>query len=99
AYWEIDSDYNGTHFVVSSLHFCGGDKKEFASWRKGLDNVASQFTRRNAERTLRVEFNDEMWDTLYGYCSEPIPYCPGRKICVRVVSQFGEEASKVIEMK
>ncbi|MCR5455752.1 MAG: site-specific DNA-methyltransferase, partial [Bacteroidales bacterium] len=99
AYWEIDSDYNGTHFVVSSLHFCGGDKKEFASWRKGLDNAASQFTRRNAERTLRIEFNDEMWDTLYGYCSEPIPYCPGRKICVRVVSQFGEEASKVIEMK
>ena len=99
AYWEMDSDYNGTHFVASSIHFCGGDKKEFDSWRKGLNNISSQLTRRNAERTLRLEFNDEIWDTLYDYRSEPIPYRPGRKICVRVVSQFGEEASKVIEMK
>ena len=98
AYWEMDSDYNGTHFVASSIHFCGGDKKEFESWRKGLNNISSQLTRRNAERTLRLEFNDEIWDTLYDYRSEPIPYRPGRKICVRVVSQFGEEASKVIEM-
>ena len=98
AYWEMDSDYNGTHFVASSIHFCGGDKKEFESWRKGLNNISSQLTRRNAERTLRLEFNDEIWDTLYDYRSEPIEYRPGRKICVRVVSQFGEEASKVIEM-
>ncbi len=98
AYWEMDSDYNGTHFVASSIHFCGGDKKEFESWRKGLNNISSQLTRRNAERTLRLEFNDEIWDTLYDYRSEPIPYRSGRKICVRVVSQFGEEASKVIEM-
>ncbi len=99
AYWEIDSDYNGAHFVTSSLHFCGGDKKEFASWRKGLDNISSQLTRRNAERTLSIEFNDEIWDTLYGFRSEPISYRQGRKICVRIVSQFGEEASKVLEME
>ena len=99
AYWEIDSEYNGTHFVVSSLHFCGGDKKEFEAWRKGLNNAASALTKKKAESTLRLEFNDELWDTLYGFESEPIPYEPGRKVCVRVVSQFGEEASKVIEMK
>ena len=99
AYWEIDTDYNGTHFVVSSLHFCGGDKKEFSAWRKGLDNIASQMAKRKAEHTLRLEFNDELWEKLYGFESEPIPYEPGRKVCVRVVSQFGEEASKVIEIK
>ena len=99
AYWEIDTDYNGTHFVVSSLHFCGGDKKEFDAWKKGLGSVASQMAKIKAEHTLRLEFNPEYWDTLYGFESEPIPYEPGRKVCVRVVSQFGEEASKVIEMK
>lgn len=99
AYWEIDTDYNGTHFVVSSLHFCGGDKKEFDAWKKGLGSVASQMAKQKAEHTLRLEFNPEYWDTLYGFESEPIPYEPGRKVCVRVVSQFGEEASKVIEMK
>ena len=99
AYWEIDSDYNGTHFVVSSLHFCGGDKKEFAQWRKGLDNVSSQLVKIKTEHTLRLTFNDELWDTLYGFESEPIEYRQGRKICVRVVSQFGEEASKVLEME
>lgn len=99
AYWEMDDNYNGTHFVVSSLHFCGGDKKEFEQWRKGLNNVASSLVKRKAEQTLRLEFNDEIWDTLYGFQSEPILYEKGRKICVRVVSQFGEEASTVIEMQ
>ena len=99
AYWEMDSDYNGTHFVVSSLHFCGGEKKEFEAWRKGLNDVAPKATKRNAEQTLKLEFNDELWDTLYGFESEPIEYRQGRKVCVRVVSQFGEEASKVIEME
>lgn len=99
AYWEMDSEYNGTHFVVSSLHFCGGDKKEFEAWKKGLNSAASSITKKKAESTLRLEFCDELWDTLYGFESEPIPYEKGRKVCVRVVSQFGEEASKVLEMK
>ncbi|MBP5315749.1 MAG: hypothetical protein J6Y87_07800 [Muribaculaceae bacterium] len=101
AYWEMDSDYNGTHFVVSSLHFCGGDKKEFEAWRKGLGGMATSLEKRKkeAEHTLKLEFNDEFWETLYGFQSEPIEYRQGRKICVRVVSQFGEEASKVLEMQ
>ena len=105
AYWEIDTNYNGTHFVVSSLHFCGDDKnakkkdRAFGKWEEGLEKIKSQMAKIKVEHTLRLEFNPEYWDTLYGFESEPIPYEPGRKVCVRVVSQFGEEASKVIEMK
>lgn len=97
-YWEIDDDYDGQQFNVSSLHFCGGSKKEFAAWRKGLEGIASQKTKKNAEQTLRLTFNDDAWDSLYGFESEPIQKVAGRKIAVRVVSQFGEEASKVIEV-
>ena len=50
AYWEMDSDYNGTHFVVSSLHFCGGEKKEFEAWRKGLGSMATSLEKRKKER-------------------------------------------------
>ena len=56
-------------------------------------------TKKKAETTLRLEMCDELWDTLYDFKSEPIPYEPGRKICIRVVSQFGEESSKVITME
>uniref|UniRef100_UPI003FEFCE2F hypothetical protein n=1 Tax=Alloprevotella sp. TaxID=1872471 RepID=UPI003FEFCE2F len=96
-----DDHYDGCQFVVTSMHFCGGDKKEFSDWRKGLDKMAkaSTKTKKKAENTLRLELSDELWDTLYDYRSEPIPYESGRKVCVRVVSQFGEESSKVLTMQ
>lgn len=101
AYWEIDNNYNGREFIVSGIHFCGGNKKEFSAWRKGLDKFAkaSTKTKKKAEKTLHLEFNDELWETLYDYRSEPIPYEQGRKVAVRVISQFGEESSKVLTME
>lgn len=100
AYWEMDDCYDGCQFIVRSIHFCGGDKKEFAAWRKGLDGLKKSYesTRRNAERTLKLEFSDELWDSLYGFKSEPIEYESGKKIAIRVVSQFGEESSKILKM-
>ena len=98
AYWEMDDNYTGGLFKVRSIHFCGGSKDDFAAWRKGLDTVAKDLAKKKAERTLRLEFNDEIWDTLYDFKSEPIPYEQGKKIAVRVVSQFGEESTKVLTM-
>ena len=99
AYWELDSNYDGQQFIVRSMHFCGGDHKEFAAWRKGLENASKAMTKINAERTLRMEFSEELWDRLYGFSSESIPYEAGRKIAVRVVSQFGEESTKVVTIE
>lgn len=99
AYWEMDDNYKGGLFKVRSIHFCGGDKKEFLAWRKGLDNVAKTMAKKKAERTLRHQINEEVWDTLYSFESEPITYEIGKKIAVRVVSQFGEEATKVLTME
>lgn len=99
AYWELDSDYNGQMFIVRSMHFCGGDKKEFDAWRKGLSTAASALAKKKAERTLRMEFSDELWDTLYSFRSEPLPYKKGTKLAIRVVSQFGEESTKVLMME
>lgn len=98
SYWEIDDNYNGSQFIVRGIHFCGGDKKEFSDWKKGLNSVASSITKKKAEKTLKLVFNDEIWDTLYGFRSEPLKYEKGRKVAVRVVSQFGEESSKVLTM-
>ena len=98
AYWEMDDNYTGGLFKVRSIHFCGGSKDDFAAWRKGLDTVAKDLAKKKAERTLRLEFNDEIWDTLYDFRSEPLDYEKGKKIAVRVVSQFGEESTKVLTM-
>ena len=92
-------EYTGGLFKVRSIHFCGGERKEFAAWRKGLDTVAKDLAKKKAERTLRLQFNDEVWDTLYGFKSEPIPYEKGKRIAVRVVSQFGEESTKILTME
>lgn len=96
AYWELDDDYDGQQFIVREMHFCGGSKKEFAAWRKGLDILASQKTRKKAQTTLRLTFNDEVWDTLYDFRSSSFDRRPGRRIAVRVVSQFGEESTKIL---
>ncbi len=98
AYWEMDDDYTDSIFKVRSIHFSGGDRKEFAAWRKGLDTVARDMAKRRAERTLRMQFAEELWDRLYSLKSEFIEYRKGRKIAVRVVSQFGEEATRILEM-
>lgn len=96
----MDDQYDGTLFEVRSIHFCGGDKKEFDDWRKGLGNLfkSSASTKKNAQDTLRMEFAEEIWENLYGFTSEPIHFEKGRKVAVRVISQFGEESSKVITM-
>ena len=96
AYWEIDDDYDGEQFVVRGLHFCGGTKKEFDAWKKGLQSVAPKATKKKAETTLRLQLNEELWDTLYGFKSQFIEKRQGRKIAVRVISQFGEESTKVL---
>lgn len=96
AYWEIDDNYNGEQFIVRGLHFCGGSKKEFDAWKKGLQSVAPKATKKNAESTLRLYLNEELWDTLYDFRSQPIDKRKGRKIAVRVISQFGEESTKVL---
>lgn len=99
AYWEIDDDYDGEQFVVRGLHFCGGSKKEFEAWRKGLQSVAPGKNKKGIEKTLRIVFNEEMWDTLYDFRSHPIEKRAGRKIAVRVISQFGEESTKVLTIE
>lgn len=96
AYWEIDDDYDEQQFIVREIHFCGGNKKEFDAWKKGLNGIASAKTKKKAETTLKLTLNDEVWDTLYDFRSSAIERRPGRKICVRVISQFGEESSKVL---
>ncbi len=99
AYWEIDDNYNEEQFIVREVHFCGGNKKEFEAWRKSLNGIASAKTKKKAETTLKLELNDEVWETLYDFRSSAIQRTPGRKVCVRVISQFGEESSKVLTIE
>lgn len=42
--------------------------------------------------------DDEAFDRLYGFKSHPIKAEKNQKIAVRVVSQFGEESTKVLEV-
>jgi adenine-specific DNA-methyltransferase len=97
AYWMVDEDYDGSNFVVKQVFFCGGDKSEFDKWKKGLDNLAKESTKKKVEKTLKIEIDDEAFDRLYGHISHPIEIKrKGQKIAVRIISQFGEECTKVL---
>jgi adenine-specific DNA-methyltransferase len=97
AYWMVDEDYDGSNFVVRQVFFCGGKKSEFQKWQKGLDTLARTTAKRKAEKTLKIELDDEAFDRLYGHISHPIEITKkDQKIAVRVVSQFGEESTKVL---
>jgi adenine-specific DNA-methyltransferase len=96
AYWMVDDDYDGSNFIVRQVFFSGStDKSESKKWLKGLDEQAKQATKAKAEKTLRIEIDAEAFDRLYGYESHPIAKVRGKKIAVRVVSQFGEESTLV----
>jgi adenine-specific DNA-methyltransferase len=99
AYWMIDDDYDGSNFIVRQIFFCGGDKDEFGKWQKGLSNLAVTSAKRQAERTLKIEIDDDVFERLYGHKSHPIEIKKkGQKIAVRIISQFGEECTKVLEI-
>lgn len=100
AYWMVDDDYDGSNFVVRQVFFCGGDNNEFDKWRRGLNDQVKQSAKRNAERTLRIEIDEEAFERLYGFQSHPIEVKrAGQCIAVRVISQFGEESTKVLRIK
>jgi len=97
AYWMVDEDYDGSNFVVKQVFFCGGDKSEFDKWKRGLESLAKDSVKSKVERTLKIEIDDEAFDRLYGHVSHPIEVKKkGQKIAVRIVSQFGEESTKVM---
>jgi adenine-specific DNA-methyltransferase len=99
AYWMVDEDYDGSNFIVKQVFFCGGDKDEFDKWKKGLDNLAKDSTKKKVEKTLKIEIDDEAFDRLYGHISHPIEVKKkGQRIAVRIISQFGEECTKVLSV-
>ncbi|HAO20100.1 MAG TPA: site-specific DNA-methyltransferase [Desulfobacteraceae bacterium] len=98
AYWMVDDDYDGSNFIVRQVFFCGGDRDEFKKWQKGLTGLAQSSAKRQAEKTLRIELDDEAFERVYGFRSHPIEIRKkGQKIAVRVISQFGEESTKAAE--
>ena len=99
AYWTVDDDYDGSNFIVHQVFFCGGDHDEFDKWRRGLSNLVVNSARRNMEKTLKIELDEDAFARLYSFRSHPIQVIhAGQKIAVRVISQFGEECTKVLEV-
>jgi len=80
------------------VFFCGGDKDDFAKWQRGLSDLAKAKTKKKVENTLKIELDDEAFDRLYGFVSHPIAFKAGKRVAVRVVSQFGEESTKVLRL-
>ena len=69
-------------------------------WQKGLDNLAKETVKKKVEKTLKIEIDDEAFDRLYGHISHPIEIKKnGQKIAVRIISQFGEESTKILTLK
>lgn len=97
-YWMLDDDYDGSNFVPTQVFFCGGDKDEFDKFKRGLNHLAAASIKKNAERTLKIEMDDEAFDRVYGHISHPVPFTKSKKLAVRVVSQFGEECTKVLTL-
>ena len=98
SYWMVDDDYDGANFMSRQVFFCGGDADEFDKFRRGLSALAVSTAKAKVERTLKVEIDDEAFDRVYGFKSHPIPATRGRRVAVRVVSQFGEESTKVVTL-
>ena len=98
SYWMVDDDYDGANFMARQVFFCGGDADEFDKFKRGLSALAVSTAKAKVERTLKVEIDDEAFERVYGFKSHPIPIARGRRVAVRVISQFGEESTKVLAL-
>ena len=99
AYWMLDDAYDGSNFLVRQAFFCGGSKDEFAAWKAGLNRLAEAAARKKNEQTLKLQIDEEAFAGVYGHISRPFKAKAGQKIAVRVVSQFGEETTKILVVK
>jgi len=54
---------------------------------------------KKAEQTLKLQIDDDPFTRIYGHKSHSFPVKKGQKIAARVISQFGEETTKVLEVK
>ncbi len=101
AYWMVDDDYDGSNFIVKQVFFCGGDKDEFSKWKKDLTKLSESRNQRRQQlqNTLKIEIDEDAFDRLYGHISHPVEYKKGKRVAVRVISQFGEESTKVLVME
>ena len=98
SYWMVDEAYDGANFVASQVFFCGGDADEFDKFKRGLQSLAAASAKKASERTLKVELDDEAFERLYGFVSHPIAASRSQRVAVRVISQFGEESTKVLAL-
>jgi adenine-specific DNA-methyltransferase len=98
AYWMVDEHYDGSNFVATQVFFCGGDHDEFDKWKKGLSALALADAKAKVEKTLKLELDDEAFERVYGHRSHPIAARKGQRVAVRVISQFGEESTKVLAL-
>ena len=98
SYWMVDETYDGSNFVPSQVFFCGGEADQFDKFKRGLQSLALASTKKAAERTLKIELDDEAFERLYGFVSHPIAAVKGQRVAVRVISQFGEESTKVLTL-
>lgn len=61
-------------------------------------HLAKAATKRKAEQTLKIQIDDDAFSRIYGHKSHPFTVKPGQTIAVRVISQFGEETTKVLQV-
>lgn len=99
AYWTVDDEYDESRgYVTRQLFFCGGDKKEFAKWERKLSDQVKIQQRQKIASQLRLVIDEDAFDRLYGFESHPIPATPGRRLAIRIISQFGEECTRVLSV-
>ena len=98
AYWMVDDDYDGANFMACQVFFCGGEHDEFDKFKRGLSALALASAKAKVERTLKLEIDDEAFERVYGLRSHKIALQKGRRVAVRVISQFGEESTKVLSL-
>ena len=94
----VDEHYDGANFVASQVFFCGGEHDEFDKFKRGLSMLAAASTKSKVERTLKLEIDDEAFERVYGLRSHPMALEKGRRLAVRVISQFGEESTQVLSL-
>jgi adenine-specific DNA-methyltransferase len=94
----LDDDYDGSNFIVRQIFFSGSENKdEFKKWYKELSKLADK-SKKKTEKLLKIEIDEESYNRIYGFKSHPIKYNPNQKIAIRVISQFGEETTKIITL-
>jgi adenine-specific DNA-methyltransferase len=89
---------DGSNFLGRQVFFLRRREGRFQEMAHQARRPGRRHSQEKAEQTLHIKLDGDAWERLYSFQSHPIPFRRGKRVVLRVISQFGEGSTWVLTL-